>query len=623
MEPRKSQGSEDMKRQGIRGFYLKLSLLWLLLTVLSACGGGGGVTSSPPVVPPPDLSLPLPYGHGIRPGRITVEPGVSDEHGNMVLSCPSGGPACVVTVASDGTATYDRTGGAPTVTAWGYFRNNIFAEDLLDHWNDPQTLRSALGLSVVNQSDIVQRKRVLKVLLDSADGNPENAGARFRNVRPEDVEVIGERNGITYGQWKSGPAGTLNIEFEYRGNSAAVFDSSIRAAIERAGKAWSYHINDYGSYTIQNISLDDQVFKELTIDGLYVSVGFEEEGCGGAAACAGGLVASRDSRARIGTITFTRRVAGFPGNPGGWSSDWDRQMGTAAHELGHVLWAFEGFQRHINTVNGTFDGPKAREANGGNSVPFRRYLEGDFWVNVPAGTPGAIVDYAHPGGCVGSIMTYYAPYCGDGVGADGTWSNGPSELDKAILADSGYQVLDSKTASEPEIYGFGAWGRYSAFGVGVSRALRFAGDFVFHNTPNYEWDSLWAGADAFGVAPGANLAQNPALKETVSWSGSLLGVDLGQAMLPPVFGDAELQVTLSNLNGTARFDNLRVFVENKPTPFRAPSLAYAIQVTGNAFSDTDNRINGGFFGPAHEEMAGVLDDRTPRVNLLGGFGGKR
>ena len=35
----------------------------------------------------------------------------------MVVSCPAGGPACVVTVAADGTASYDRTGGVPGVMA--------------------------------------------------------------------------------------------------------------------------------------------------------------------------------------------------------------------------------------------------------------------------------------------------------------------------------------------------------------------------------------------------------------------------------------------------------------------------------------------------------------------------
>ena len=66
-----------------------------------------------------------------------------------------------------------------------------------------------------------------------------------------------------------------------------------------------------------------------------------------------------------------------------------------------------------------------------------------------------------------------------------------------------------------------------------------------------------------------------------------------------------------------------VHVDGVSSAFRAPRLEYTIGVAGNAFSDEDGRVLGGFYGPAHEEMAGVLDDRTADVNLLAGFGGKR
>lgn len=90
---------------------------------LSACGGGGdgvapiGVGPGPvdPVSPPEGVFLSLPSGHGLSAGEIWVAPGGSAEHGNVVVSCPVGGPACVVTVVADGTATYNRTGGEPTV----------------------------------------------------------------------------------------------------------------------------------------------------------------------------------------------------------------------------------------------------------------------------------------------------------------------------------------------------------------------------------------------------------------------------------------------------------------------------------------------------------------------------
>ena len=89
---------------------------------LSGCGGGGGgSTSMTPIttVTPPvdDVTVALPGGHGLATGEITVAPGAMQEHGNVVVSCPTGGAACVLTVAADGTATYDRTGGMPSFTA--------------------------------------------------------------------------------------------------------------------------------------------------------------------------------------------------------------------------------------------------------------------------------------------------------------------------------------------------------------------------------------------------------------------------------------------------------------------------------------------------------------------------
>ena len=197
----------------------------------------------------------------------------------------------------------------------------------------------------------------------------------------------------------------------------------------------------------------------------------------------------------------------------------------------------------------------------------------------------------------------------------------PSELDFGFLADIGYEVLDAETASEPEIYGYGAWGSYSAWGAGVERVLELddQGSDVF------EVDRLRAGADAFGVAPSMTFSElhSATLQGSMTWTGSLLGVDLGSAQLPPVFGDAELSVDLTSLEGTASFDNLTVYTESEASSFRSPQLDYSIEVTGNAFADVAGHVAGGLFGPSHEEMAGVLEDRGSTINLLAGFGGTR
>ena len=134
----------------------------------------------------------------------------------------------------------------PQVTEW---RNNPTAEDLLDHWNDPEALRSILSLTPVSQANIDTRRMSITDLIEAAESDPATSGTVLRNVNPDDIEIIGERDGITYGQWKGGPAGTLNIEFDWQ--FAPNIDSESRTHLERAGKSWSRRIlDDFGTHTV-------------------------------------------------------------------------------------------------------------------------------------------------------------------------------------------------------------------------------------------------------------------------------------------------------------------------------------------------------------------------------------
>lgn len=506
-------------------------------------------------------------------------------------------------------------GGSPHGS---YSRSNPLAEDLLDHWNEPEQMRAELGLSPVDGAQVASRTRVVTDLINAAGGDPAETGTKLRNVRPEDIEIIGERDGITYGRWTGGPAGTLNIEFDWR--AAPEITPEQRARMERAGKSWSWRIlDDFGTHVARQgtevvhdaggeASFSVVFDEDVSTNGVLIVVGSTDHGSassGGPQRFSlfdeGGVTDETyrnwdDYEAWLGSILLARGHVDH--------------TGVMAHEIGHVLGiSIENLppvSRHINKVDHTFEGPESVRANGGEPVPFQWWNE-EREVVAP-GTPGAEVDYGHLGVC-SSLMAY----CRDRE------VYRPSELDFAFLRDIGYETLDAATAAEPELYGYGAWGRYSAWGAGVERTIRYQGGRTVEAT-----DRLRAGADAFGMSPGVSLAEASApLPGAITWSGSLIGVDLGQTMLPPVFGDAELQVELATLQGSASFDDLTVHVDGGSRPFRSARLEYAIGVTGNAFSDADGRVFGGFFGPAHEEMAGLLDDRRTHVNLIAGFGGRR
>ncbi len=485
------------------------------------------------------------------------------------------------------------SGQGPVAPSFGaYARGNPSAQDLLDHWNDPQRLSAALGLSQV--VDQAESRVAIAGLLNINRRDPSGTGTLLRNVRAEDITIVGERRGIAYGQWKGGSAGTLNIEFDWR--FAPNVDAGSRIRMERAGKSWSRRLmDDFGTHTAPagtRIVIGDVrevLAGEVTTNGLVIFV--VDKGPVSDNFSSGGPdeldYTSDDFEPWLGAILLNRNHHDY--------------TSVMAHEIGHVLGIgsainFPSVARYVNHENHTFEGPGAMRANGGNPVPYQ-------WTNadnepVPPGTPGATVDYGHLGVCT-SLMAYCR---------DRREVSAPSQLDFAFLDDIGYEILDRATASEPELYGYGAWGRYSAWGAGVERMLGNS-------------DRLRAGADAFGIAPATSLAASTALQGEATWNGSLLGVDTGHAALPPVFGDATLTIALADLSGDLRVDNLTVDIDGASSSFRRPNLEYGVTVAANSFSDDRGAIRGGFFGPAHEEMAGVLDDRE--VQLLAGFGGTR
>ena len=130
----------------------------------------------------------------------------------------------------------------------------------------------------------------------------------------------------------------------------------------------------------------------------------------------------------------------------------------------------------------------------------------------------------------------------------------------------------------------------------------------------------------YGYLPDSDLADNPALTGTATWTGALLGFTPNRA---PVVGDARLSVGLDTLTGQADFTNLESWAVGQAPGevgtgeiWGDGDLGYSIAVAGNTFRQTGGDagiLTGAFFGKLHEGMGGVLE----RDDLTAAFGGRR
>ena len=133
---------------------------------------------------------------------------------------------------------------------------------------------------------------------------------------------------------------------------------------------------------------------------------------------------------------------------------------------------------------------------------------------------------------------------------------------------------------------------------------------------------------ASGPVPQTDLADNPSLSETATWSGRLLGLT---DTFETVGGAVSLRVQLETLELDAQLDmtgleHWGAHVAPGPvgtgTTWGDGGLQYTMAIRGNTFLQTggdDGRVTGVFFGPAHEAMGGVVE----RTDLTAGFGGVR
>ena len=516
-------------------------------------------------------------------------------------------------------------------------RNNPEAADLLDHWGHRRSQAIKEGLSLtppLSGSDtfdlqatrsVAQRRSQTPIATSLQDG--------------DEVQVIGTRRGVTFGRWAGGPADTLSIDFDLSEASPILTDDpAFRAMIERAGKAWSHRIVDtwtpwersagelkgwLGTGNPSTPSPEVRVGPEGEIStGLELNVrdlDFTGDLTGRSGFGGGGVQRSSNSwEPHFGTVAFNREFLQETGGA--------RLLGLIVHEIGHVLgvWTTQSYPEHLSSyidrTAGAWTGPNVVALHGG-PAPFQNASDTHKWVDGERDPLATNYDFDHSGVC-GSVMAYCAFEAA-------LTAFLPDAIDFAFLKDLGMTITEE--TDRPETYGLAGWTDYAAFTVSVSRQLQMA---LADPQPHYGYyggpwqtldvvDLLQAEVDAFGYLSTRNFRSSYATKGrdgTVRYAGGLLGAALDRAGLPPVTGDTSLSVDLATLAGAASFTSLTVYADGTPEIFADGSLHYPIELSANTIVGTGagSILQADFYGPKHEDVAGVLHD--PRAGILASFG---
>ena len=153
---------------------------------------------------------------------------------------------------------------------------------------------------------------------------------------------------------------------------------------------------------------------------------------------------------------------------------------------------------------------------------------------------------------------------------------------------------------------YGGWMDHSAFAVHVITTTYDAGTFV-------NWVTGYS--EALGDAPETNPSTG-----TFSWSGVMVGRNsdiLSTEVSNVVQGDADISADLSNsgdMSVDVEFSNIVDLNSGRSIN----DMTWAdLSVNGGSFDG--GTIEGSFFGPQHEEVAGVFH----RNNVMGAFGASR
>ena len=233
----------------------------------------------------------------------------------------------------------------------------------------------------------------------------------------------------------------FNIDLDFRNDTSGFWTVERRAIAQKASTDWSSRIaNEWtglqlngainkleiGSYANTAFQtqryVDDVVVFVNTINSNGTAGGY-----GGIEYDYGGWITSANLMPRVGQIAIDEAVSNI------------YLYNVVSHELGHTLGLlglnWEGYLKQDFTTPQTavFKGEYSTALNGGQYIP----LQSQDGANPVTGR----YDYWHPAARVSSIMSYQWLY----------YLPGPTEMDFAMLADSGYQVYGVNAPLPPVV----------------------------------------------------------------------------------------------------------------------------------------------------------------------------
>ena len=226
---------------------------------------------------------------------------------------------------------------------------------------------------------------------------------------------------------------------------------------------------------------------------------------------------------------------------------------------------------------------------GANIGHWSTTTEVDWEGRVQRGGGGREEIYCDPMECDYGDMAFDPIMIGNGVRLAQT-------TDRESLGDGGVTTA----------LGYGGWMEHSLFAVWLEIDTYDGGSFV---------NRVTAYSLALGDAPGTNPGTG-----TLSWDGVMVGrnSDIDSASVSNVVqGDARVSAALSPAGGMSvdiAFSNIKDL--NSGTSIADMSWT-DLSVIGGSFGS--GTIEGSFYGPAHEEVAGVFE----RNDVLGAFGARR